>query len=71
MYHRFSTGSLVRNKKTNEDAKVLKTYVANNIAMYEVAVPRDSMGWELGTDRVAHWEDGDLEVSQNKFLSPK
>jgi len=50
---------------------VLTTYVANGIGMYEVAVPRDSMGWELGTDRVAHWEDGDLEASQNKFLNQR
>ena len=68
MYYRFSVGGLVRNIKTNEDARVLRIYTEDNTAMYEVAVPRDSTTWEMGTDRVTQWADSDLEESKNQLL---
>ena len=68
MFHRFSIGSLVRHKETNEDAKVLRTFVQSGIPMYEVKIPVDQTSWQMGTKVVTEWKDSDLVASQNEGL---
>jgi hypothetical protein len=65
--HTFCQGSLIRRKNTNEDAKVVKCFFENGVAIYEVQIPLNRYGWQMGAV-TASWEDRETEPSQNESL---
>lgn len=71
MAHRFSAGDWLRHKQTNESGCVKSCYILQNVQVYEVSIPIDPTGtsWELGAVS-ATWEEGDLEMSNEKHLPP-
>jgi hypothetical protein len=67
MSHTSCQGSLIRCKITNEDAKVVKCFFENGVAMYEVQISLNRYGWQMGAV-TAFWEDRATEPSQNESM---
>jgi len=67
---RFSVGDIVRNNQTNEDGKIDRVSIEDAWTIkYEVHIPMDEFGWELGTREAGViWDESEVSASPNELL---